>query len=402
MSVHEVQESATQRELKEEAQRRLEQIREERRIAKLLQDGKSIIEVADSENLNQRIVQRIQNRITDGENLDRLAPKEIGWKRSAGLISSNEMMRTLKGWSYTFSEVKCDAVVQNGNWDDIEVLYAEGYLAPEEYRELLDATQKPEDSNRNPRSEQTQDNYMSTTNSNEGISFSAEQLLEEFSSGVDKCAGGVHKTSIRSIDEKAMAGVLFGTDSVLAGGSFQVSAYGRIPLHGLDDHYFGLRCGEIYGDDECVHGNIEASIVVDIDDGECTSATLITKDDDGSVLLERRLDGDLTSGEVIESIQKSRIIMELKRVFKGSQVVDGMLHIHVNGDTIVVSIRDYLWNEAGENEEDKDSVLLTCTDLSGCEYSYAGYVGSMFPECRIVCQEGRDKVRVSVPVLYLG
>lgn len=83
MSVHEVQESATQRELKEEAQRRLEQIREERRIAKLLQDGKSIIEVADSENLNQRIVQRIQNRITDGENLDRLAPKEIGWKRSA-------------------------------------------------------------------------------------------------------------------------------------------------------------------------------------------------------------------------------------------------------------------------------------------------------------------------------
>lgn len=233
-------------------------------------------------------------------------------------------------------------------------------------------------------------------------SLNVEQLLEEFSSGVNKCAGGVHKTSISSMNEKAVDGVLFGMASVLAGGPFQVSAYGRIPLHGLDDHYFGLRFGEIYGDDECVHGNIEASIVVDINDGECTSATLMTKDDDGSVLLERKLDEGLSSGEVVESIQKSRIFMELKKVFKGSQVVDGMLHIPVNGDTIVVSIRDYLWNEIGENEEGKDSVLLTCTDLSGCEYSYAGYVGSMFPECRIVCQESRDKVRVSVPVLYLA
>ena len=196
----------------------------------------------------------------------------------------------------------------------------------------------------------------------ESGSFNVEHLLKEFSIGVSKCAGGVYKTSISSMDEKAVNGVLFGMASVFAGGSFQVSTYGRIPLHGLDDHYFGLRFGEIYGDDECVHGNIEASIVVDINDGECTSATLITKDDDGSVLLERKLDKDLTGGEVVEFIQRSRIIVELKRVFKGSQVVDGMLHIHVNGDTIVVSVGGYLWNEAGENEEGKDSVLLTCTD----------------------------------------
>ena len=172
----------------------------------------------------------------------------------------------------------------------------------------------------------------------ESGSFNVEHLLKEFSIGVNKCAGGVHKTSISSMNEKVVDGVLLGAVSVLAGGSFQVSAYGRIPLHGLDDHYFGLRFGEIYGDDECVHGNIEASIVVDIDDGECTSATLMTKDDDGSVLLERKLDEGLTSGEVVESIQKSRIFMELKKVFKGSQVVDGMLHIPVNGNTIVVKL----------------------------------------------------------------
>lgn len=233
-------------------------------------------------------------------------------------------------------------------------------------------------------------------------SLNVEQLLEEFSSGVNKCAGWVRKTSISSIDEKARVDILSGEGGVLVGGSFQVSAYGSIPLHGLDDHHFGLRCGEIYRDDECVHGDIEASIVVDVEDGACTSVVFALKDDDGSVLTERKLDNNLASGEVVESVQKSRIIMELKKVFKGSQVVDGMLHIPVNGDTIVVSIRDYLWNEAGENEEGKDSVLLTCTDLSGCEYSYAGYVGSMFPECRIVCQESRDKVRVSVPVLYLA
>ena len=241
---------------------------------------------------------------------------------------------------------------------------------------------------------------MSVSDSNKISSFNVEQLLEEFSSGVDKCAGGVHKTSIRSIDEKAMAGVLFGTDSVLAGGSFQVSAYGRIPLHGLDDHYFGLRCGEIYGDNECVHGNIEASIVVDIDDGECTSATLATRDDDnGDVLIEQRLGSTPTSIEVVEFIQKSRVIMELKRVFKGSQVVDGTLHIPFDGDTMVVSFSDCLWNDAGEAEEGKDSILLTCTTLDGDECSYGDYIASMFPECRIVCQESWNKVRVSVPVL---
>ena len=52
------------------------------------------------------------------------------------------MMRTLKGWSYTFSEVKDDAVVQNGDWDEIEALYVEGYLTSEEYRELLDTARE--------------------------------------------------------------------------------------------------------------------------------------------------------------------------------------------------------------------------------------------------------------------
>lgn len=242
---------------------------------------------------------------------------------------------------------------------------------------------------------------MSTTSNNEDISVSAEQVLKEFSVGVERCIGQVIRTSVSSADDKVMVGVLSGDISVFSsmGNSFQISSHGSIPLHGLDDQYFGLRFGEMFRDDVCIHGGLEASVVMSVDNGVCTSASLTTNDDDGNVLLEQNLGSTLTSGEVVEFIQKSRVIMELKRVFKGSQVVDGTLHIPFDGDTMVVSFSDYLWNNAGEAEEGKDSILLTCTTLDGEKCSYADYIASMFPECRIICQESWNKVRVSVPVL---
>lgn len=132
-------------ELKEESQKRLEQLETERCIAKLLIDGRSVDEIVASDESSRHTVQRVQNRITDGEDPDRPTQKEIGWRRNAGLISDSEMLKVLKGWNYTFSEVKGDAVVQSGNWDDIEALYAEGYLTSEEYRELLDTVREQED-----------------------------------------------------------------------------------------------------------------------------------------------------------------------------------------------------------------------------------------------------------------
>lgn len=377
--------STEAQELKEESQKRLEQLKAERCIAKLLRDGIGVDEIVASYKFSRHAVQRVQNRIADGEDLECLTPKEIGWRRSAGLISDSEMLRVLKGWPYTFSEVKDDAVVQSGDWDDIEVLYAEGYLTSEEYRELLDETRKSED-----------------TSNNEDISVSAEQVLKEFSVGVERCIGQVLKTSISSDDNKAMAGVLSGDIGVFSplDNSFQVSSRGSISLHGLDDQYFGLRFGEMFRDDVCIHGNLETSVVMSVDNGVCTSATLATNDDDGNVLLEQSLGSTLTSSEVIELIQKSRVVMELKNVFKGSRVIDGALQIPFGGDdTMVVSFSDYLWNDAGEAEEGKDSILLTCTTIDGEECSYADYIASMFPECRIVCQESWNKVRVSVPVL---
>lgn len=243
---------------------------------------------------------------------------------------------------------------------------------------------------------------MSTTSNNETGSLNVKQTLKEFSTGVEKCIGQVFKTSISSTDEKAMAGVLSGDISVFSplGNFFQISSHGSIPLHGLDDQYFGLRFGEMFRDDVCIHGSLEASVVMSVDNGVCISATLTTNDDNGNVLLEQHLDSTPTSSEVVDFIQKSRVIMELKRVFKGSQVVDGALQIPFGGDdTMVVSFSDYLWNDVGEAEEGKDSILLTCTTLDGEECSYGDYIASMFPECRIVCQESWNKVRVSVPVL---
>lgn len=133
--------------LKKESQKRLEQLKTERRIAKLLRDDRSVDEIVASDESSRHAVQLVQNRIADGEDLECLTPKEIGWRRNAGSISDSEMLKVLKGWNYTFSEVKGDAVVQSGNWDDIEALYAEGYLAPEEYRELLDTVREQEDAN---------------------------------------------------------------------------------------------------------------------------------------------------------------------------------------------------------------------------------------------------------------
>jgi hypothetical protein len=177
----------------------------------------------------------------------------------------------------------------------------------------------------------------------ENISFNVEHTLKEFSSGVERCIGQVLKTSISSADDKAMAGVLIGDISVFSppGNSFQVSSHGSIPLHGLDDQYFGLRFGEMFRDDVCIHGSLEASVVMSVDNSVCTSASLTTKDDDGNVLLEQNLGSTLTSSEVIEFIQNSRVIMELKKVFKGSQVIGDTLHVPFDGDTMVVSFSDY-------------------------------------------------------------
>ena len=129
----------------EEAQRRLTQIKTDREIATRLNAGECVAEISESTAVSPRVVRRVWNRLSDGEDLDCQTPKEIGWMRSAGEIDDADMLQKLKHWKYTFSEIEDDAVVRRGDWDDIEALYAEHYLSTQEYRELLNTARKIRD-----------------------------------------------------------------------------------------------------------------------------------------------------------------------------------------------------------------------------------------------------------------
>ena len=137
------QESTQTRKLtrEEDAQRRLEQIRTDREIAMRLIAGECVAEISESTAVSPHVVKRVQNRLSDGEDLNSPTPKEIGWMRSAGEINDADMLQKLKDWKYTFSEFEDDAIVRRGDWDDIEALYAECYLSTQEYRELLNKGQ---------------------------------------------------------------------------------------------------------------------------------------------------------------------------------------------------------------------------------------------------------------------
>ena len=141
------QESTQTRKLtrEEDAQRRLEQIRTDREIAMRLSAGECVAEISDSTAVSPHVVKRVQNRLSDGEDLNSPTPKEIGWMRSAGEINDADMLQKLKDWKYTFSEFEDDAIVRRGDWDDIEALYAECYLSTQEYRELLNTARKIRD-----------------------------------------------------------------------------------------------------------------------------------------------------------------------------------------------------------------------------------------------------------------
>lgn len=237
-----------------------------------------------------------------------------------------------------------------------------------------------------------------TTMGGENGLLDVEKTLEEFSLSVERCDGGVCKTSVSSIDKKAMAEVLSGKNSVFSGGRFQVAVYGSVPLHGLDDHYFGLT-SESFCDMACVHGDIETSAVFDVEDGVCKSAVLTTKDDGGGILLTRDLDSNLGSDSMVEFIQKSRIIMEFKSVFRDSQIVGETLKFPLNCQTMTLSFSDYLWNDNGETDEYKDSILVTCTDSAGSDHPNTELIVSMFPEYRSICQHDWRKFRMRVPTL---
>ena len=87
----------------------------------------------------QRILRRISN---DPTQLDE-NPAEVIDKRTAGIITTEQMMNKLLNWHYTFgqvariNDVATDAYVA-GDWDAIETAYYRGQLTDDEFQQLAD------------------------------------------------------------------------------------------------------------------------------------------------------------------------------------------------------------------------------------------------------------------------
>ncbi|GAT03803.1 putative uncharacterized protein [Mycolicibacterium fortuitum subsp. acetamidolyticum] len=70
-------------------------------------------------------------------------PAEIIDQRTAGIITTEEMMKQLLGWRYSVGQVaRIDGVATDayitGDWDSIETAFYGGQLTDEEFQRLAD------------------------------------------------------------------------------------------------------------------------------------------------------------------------------------------------------------------------------------------------------------------------
>lgn len=92
---------------------------------------------------SQATVQRILRRLTeDPSQLDE-TPGEIIDRRTAGAITSDEMMDKLLNWRYSFGGVvRVDGVLTDayttGDWDEIEMAFYRGLLSDDEFEKLAE------------------------------------------------------------------------------------------------------------------------------------------------------------------------------------------------------------------------------------------------------------------------
>ena len=77
----------------------------------------------------------VSQRMESEETSCPVTPKELGWRRTAGHMSDQDMMDRLRSWPYTFSRVVFDAI-DYGDWDDVVWLREKGYISREEFGEL--------------------------------------------------------------------------------------------------------------------------------------------------------------------------------------------------------------------------------------------------------------------------
>ena len=90
---------------------------------------------------SQTTIQRILRRFSDDPTALDVKPAEIIDQRTAGIITTEQMMEKLLSWKYSLGEVAringvaTDAYI-TGDWDSIETAYYRGQLADHEFQRL--------------------------------------------------------------------------------------------------------------------------------------------------------------------------------------------------------------------------------------------------------------------------
>lgn len=94
-------------------------------------------------NQSQATIQRVLRRIADDPTQLDVKPAEIIDQRTAGIITTEQMMEKLLGWRYSFGEVaRINGVATDaytaGDWDSIETAFYVGQLTDDEFQRLAD------------------------------------------------------------------------------------------------------------------------------------------------------------------------------------------------------------------------------------------------------------------------
>jgi hypothetical protein len=92
---------------------------------------------------SQATIQRILRRFADDPTLLDVTPAEIIDRRTAGLITAEQMMHHLLGATFSVGQVvringvATDAYI-SGDWDDVETAFYRGQLTDDEFQRLAD------------------------------------------------------------------------------------------------------------------------------------------------------------------------------------------------------------------------------------------------------------------------
>lgn len=106
----------------------------------LLDDAVPYEKIAQRIGTKPYVILGIARLINGGYEVLTVSPKECGYRRWLGQMSTKEMMIRLKGWPYTFTRTAFGKKTTEGSWEQIERLYEDGYITTTEYEEICTFT----------------------------------------------------------------------------------------------------------------------------------------------------------------------------------------------------------------------------------------------------------------------